>query len=72
MLVHNTCPPSFESSDPFINTGNGVNILLKGSEKFVVNFDRIHRMITVLSGPGDGNVFLGETQGRFGESGNSP
>jgi hypothetical protein len=41
MLVQDTCPLRSEGSDSFINTGNGVSIILKDSEKFVVNFDRI-------------------------------
>jgi hypothetical protein len=41
MLVRDTCPPRVEGSDPFINTGNGVSIFLKGSQKSVMNFSRI-------------------------------
>jgi hypothetical protein len=38
ILVPNNYTPSFEGSNPVINTGKGVSIFLKGSEKSGVNF----------------------------------
>jgi hypothetical protein len=37
-LVQDNYTPSFEGSNPFINTEKGVSIFSKGLEKSVVNF----------------------------------
>jgi hypothetical protein len=37
--------PSFEGSDPLINTENGVSIFVKGSKKSVVNFGCIYSIV---------------------------
>jgi hypothetical protein len=45
MLVPDNCTPSYEGSDPFINSVKGVRIFLKGSEKSVVTFGRIFSLV---------------------------
>jgi hypothetical protein len=45
ILVQNTCPPSFEGSDPLTNTEKGVTIFLKGWDKSVVNFGPIFSLV---------------------------
>jgi hypothetical protein len=45
MVVSDTCPPSFEHSKPLRNTGKGVNIFLKGSEKSMGNFGCIFSFV---------------------------
>jgi hypothetical protein len=45
VLAQDTCPPSFQGSNPFIGTENSVSIFLTSSEKSLVNFDRICSLI---------------------------
>jgi hypothetical protein len=45
MLVPDNDTPSFEGLNPFINTGKGVSILLKGSEKSMVDFGCICSLV---------------------------
>jgi hypothetical protein len=45
ILAQDNCTPSCQGSNPFINTGKGVTIFLKGSENSVVNFDCICSLV---------------------------
>jgi hypothetical protein len=41
MLVNYTCVPSPENSEPFIDTGKGINIFLKCVQQSGMDFDGI-------------------------------